>query len=85
MLNVFQISNAMDSLEIKEENMQNAYEQANKRSGTIFNLKNIEDDEDTLQISPDMRAIQIAAIGDLQLESIHTKLVDQLRRKNNYE
>ena len=82
MLNVFQISNAMDSLEIKEENMQNAYEQANKRSGTIFNLKNIEDDEDTLQISPDMRAIQIAAIGDLQLESIHTKLVDQLRRKN---
>ena len=82
MLNVFQISNAMDSLEIKEENMQNAYEQANKRSGTIFNLKNIKEDEDTLQISPDIRTIQIASIGDLQLTSIHNKLVDQLRRKN---
>ena len=82
MLNVFQISSAMDSLDIKEKNMQNAYEQANKRSGTIFNIKNIEDDEDTLMISPDMRAIQIGDIGDLQLTSIHTKLVDQLRRKN---
>ncbi|MFL2664257.1 MAG: LptF/LptG family permease [Crocinitomicaceae bacterium] len=82
MLNVFQISSAMDSLDIKEKNMQNAYEQANKRSGTIFNIKNIEDDEDTLMISPDMRAIQSGDIGDLQLTSIHTKLVDQLRRKN---
>ena len=83
MLNVFQISNAMDSLEIKEENMQNAYEQANKRSGTIFNLKNIDEDEDdTLHFSTDMRSIQSAEIGDLQLTSIHTKLVDQLRRKN---
>ena len=29
-----------------------------------------------------MRSIQSTEIGDLQLTSIHTKLVDQLRRKN---
>jgi lipopolysaccharide export system permease protein len=82
MLNVFQISKAMDSLAIKEENMQKAYEQANKRSGTIFNLKNLEDDEDTLQVNKDMRSIQSSEIGEMQLKSIQTKLVEQLRRKN---
>ena len=82
MLNVFQISKAMDSLAIKEENMQKAYEQANKRSGTIFNLKNLEDDEDTLQVNKDMRSIKSSEIGAMQLKSIKTKLVEQLRRKN---
>lgn len=82
MLNVFQITDAMDSLAVKEENMQKAYEQANKRSGTIFNLKNIEDDEDTLQMAEGIRSIQTSEIGAIQLKSIHDKLIEQLRRKN---
>ena len=83
MLNVFQISDAMDSIAVKEEKMQSAYEQANKRTGTIFNLKNIEqNDDETIKIDTNMRSIQSSEIGALQLSSIRSKLIDQLRRKN---
>ncbi len=83
MLNVFQITDAMDSLARKEDNMQKAYEQTNKRSVTIFNVKSIEGDgEDNRYIDSDIQAIQSAEIGNIQLANIHKKLVDQLRRKN---
>tara|TARA_B110000459_G_scaffold200704_1_gene249740 strand:- start:1075 stop:2427 length:1353 start_codon:yes stop_codon:yes gene_type:complete len=82
MLNVFQIRNAMDSLTVKKKNMQDAYLQANKRSETIFNLKNIEKEEDSLEISQHLIAINHQDIEAHQLKNIYPKIIEKLRRKN---
>lgn len=83
MLNVFQISNSMDSLEKKVENMQAAYLQANTRSETIFNLKNIEKEEDSIKVSKGLRSIQYEDIKAAEIKKILPTLAEKLRKKNS--
>ena len=83
MLNVFQISNSMDSLEKKVENMQAAYLQANTRSETIFNLKNIEKEEDSIKVAKGLRSIQYEDIKAAEIKKILPTLAEKLRKKNS--
>ena len=83
MLNVFQISDAMDSLAIKRENMQAAYNISNKRSQIIFNIKNVEDSADSLEISKHLKTMHIDDIKEHQLKVIHPKITEKLRRNNS--
>ncbi len=83
MLNVFQISDAMDSLNIKRENMQAAYNQSNKRSQVVFNMRNVEKNEDSLEISKHLLSVNIDDIKPHQLKVIYPKMTEKLRRNNS--
>ena len=81
MLNVFQIKNAMDSLENKREKMNDAYLLVNKRDQSIFRLRQIEGIEDTTQLKG-LKSINIDDIDEEEKKQIYKQLVAKLRSKN---
>ena len=81
MLNVFQINNAMDSLENKREKMNDAYLLVNKRDQSIFRLRQIEGIEDTTQLKG-LKSINIDDIDEEEKNQIYKQLVAKLRSKN---
>ena len=81
MLNVFQIKNAMDSLENKREKMNDAYLLVNKRDQSIFRLLQIEGIEDTTQLKG-LKSINIDDIDEEEKKQIYKQLVAKLRSKN---
>ena len=81
MLNVFQIKNAMDSLENKREKMNDAYLLVNKRDQSIFRLRQIEGIEDTTQLKG-LKSINIDDIDEEEKNQIYKQLVAKLRSKN---
>ena len=80
MLNVFQIKNAMDSLENKREKMNDAYLLVNKRDQSIFRLRQIEGIEDTTQLKG-LKSINIDDIDEEEKKQIYKQLVAKLRSK----
>ena len=81
MLNVFQIKNAMDSLENKREKMNDAYLLVNKRDQSVFRLRQIEGIEDTTQLKG-LKSINIDDIDEEEKKQIYKQLVAKLRSKN---
>jgi lipopolysaccharide export system permease protein len=81
MLNVFQIKNAMDSLETKRKKMNNAYLLVNKRDQSVFRLRQIKSIADTAQLE-ELTSIQTNDISKEDKANIYKQLVTKLRSKN---
>jgi len=82
MLNVFQIRNAMDSLEIKRTKMNNAYLQANKRDQLIFDIHAVKPLDDTISGKNKLSVIKPADFTKDQKNQIYPRLISKLRSKN---
>jgi len=81
MLNVFQLKNAMDSLETKRKKMNNAYLLVNKRDQSVFRLRQIKSIADTAQLE-ELTSIQTNDISKEDKANIYKQLVTKLRSKN---
>ena len=81
MLNVFQIKNAMDSLEAKRIKMNEAYRIVNMRDQPIFNSKNIQTMKDTIQ-TKGLVSILNKDISQNDREKINKRLISKLKSKN---
>ncbi len=82
MLNVFQIRNAMDSLQVKRNKMNQAYLQANKRDQVVFDLNSIEPAAQSPDMQKEIRTVKPDELTKEEKNTLYSRIITKLRSKN---